>query len=156
MVANQTSIYYLVYTELALEILWVGNHIDHLKAKLVALNYNTLHCINVLLEVIAPEVVARLIASDLGIQYDESLNVLRDEVAWEYGVMIDSSQLFPRQPTCIVTMPSLSCVETKYGACFPSRLGRKVWCLLTEPAGRQSTLLARRAGGGRFKEMREV
>jgi hypothetical protein len=79
MFANQTSIYYLVHTELASEILWVGNHIDHLKAELVVLNY-TLHCINVLLEVV-DQVVARLITNDLGIQYDEPLNVLRDEAA---------------------------------------------------------------------------
>jgi hypothetical protein len=37
--ANQSSIYYLVHTELAPEILWVGDHIDHLKAKLATLNY---------------------------------------------------------------------------------------------------------------------
>jgi hypothetical protein len=48
------------------------------------LNCDTLpsHCIDVLSEVIAPEVVAHLIASDLGVQYDEAL---RDEAAWEYG-----------------------------------------------------------------------
>jgi hypothetical protein len=60
--------------------LWVGNHIDHLKAKLATLNHDTLHCIDVLLEVIASEVVAHLIASNFGIQYDEALNVLRDKV----------------------------------------------------------------------------
>jgi len=72
----------LVHTELAPEILWVGNHIEHLKAKLITLNYNTpsLHCVDVLSEVIAPEVVAHLIASDLGAQYDEA--------AWEYGGVI--------------------------------------------------------------------
>jgi hypothetical protein len=61
-------IYYLVHTELALEILWVG---EHLKAKLIALNCNTpsLHCVDVFSEVIVPEVVAHLIASDLRIQY---------------------------------------------------------------------------------------
>jgi len=67
---------------------YCGDHIDHLKAKPVALNYDTLHCVDVLS---APEVVAHLIVSDLGIQYDEALNVLRDEVAWEYGGMIDST-----------------------------------------------------------------
>jgi hypothetical protein len=73
--------------------LWVGDHIEHLKAKLIALNYNTLslHCVDVLSEVIAPEVVAHLIASDLGIQYDETLN---DEAAWEYGGMIDNTPDF--------------------------------------------------------------
>jgi len=74
--------------------LWVGDHINHLKAKLVALNYDTLHCVGVLSEVIAPEVVAYLIASDLGIQYHEALNVLRDEAAWEYGGIIDSTPDF--------------------------------------------------------------
>jgi hypothetical protein len=44
-----------------------------------------------LLEVIASEFVAHLIASDLGMQYDEVLNVLRDKAAWEYGVMIDNT-----------------------------------------------------------------
>jgi hypothetical protein len=56
MFVNQTSIYYLVYTELALEILWVGDHIDHLRVKLVALNYDTSSLYSVLSEVIAPEV----------------------------------------------------------------------------------------------------
>jgi hypothetical protein len=46
--ANQTSIYYLVHTKLAPEILWVDDHIDHLKAKLATLNYDTLYCIDVL------------------------------------------------------------------------------------------------------------
>jgi hypothetical protein len=91
MFANQTSICYLVHTELAAEILWVSDHIDHLKAKLATLNYDTLH---ELLEVIASEVVAHLIASDLGIQYDEPLNVLRDEAAWECGVMMDNTPDF--------------------------------------------------------------
>jgi hypothetical protein len=51
-------IYYLVYTELAPEILWVGDHIEHLNAKLIVLNYNTLslHYVGVLPEVIAHEV----------------------------------------------------------------------------------------------------
>ena len=49
--------------------MWVGGHIDHLKAKLVALDYGTLHCVDVLSGAIAPEVSAHLIASDLGIQY---------------------------------------------------------------------------------------
>jgi hypothetical protein len=39
------------------------------------LNYDSLHYIDVLLEVIASEFVAHLIASDLGIQYDEAMNV---------------------------------------------------------------------------------
>jgi hypothetical protein len=45
-------------------------------------------------EVIASEVVAHLIASDQGIQYDEALNVLKDETAWEYGGMIDNTKEF--------------------------------------------------------------
>jgi len=63
----------------------VDDHIDHLKAKLMALNCDTLlsHCIDVLSEVIAPEIVAHLIASDLGVQYDEALNVLRGGAAWD-------------------------------------------------------------------------
>jgi hypothetical protein len=89
-------IYFLVHTKLAPKILWVGDHIEHLNAKLIALNYNTpsLHCVDVLSEVIAPEVIAHLIASDLGIQYDEALNVLRDEAAWEYGGIIDNTPDF--------------------------------------------------------------
>jgi len=43
---------------------------------------------------VAPKVVAHLISSDLGIQYDEALNVLRDEAAWEYAGMIDSTPDF--------------------------------------------------------------
>jgi hypothetical protein len=59
---------YLVHTKLAPEVLWVGDHIEHLKAKLIALNCNTpsLHCVDVFSEVIVPEVVAHLI---LRIQY---------------------------------------------------------------------------------------
>jgi hypothetical protein len=45
-------------------------------------------------EVIAPEVVAHSTSSDLGIQYDEALNVLKDEAAWEYGAMIDNTPEF--------------------------------------------------------------
>jgi hypothetical protein len=37
---------------------------------------DTLHCIHVLSEVTAPEAVGHLIASYLGIQYDEALNLL--------------------------------------------------------------------------------
>jgi hypothetical protein len=47
--------------------------------------------IDVLSEAIAFEVVAHLIPSDPGIQYDEALNVLRDEAAWEYGGIIDNT-----------------------------------------------------------------
>ena len=63
--------------------MWVGDHIDHLKTELVAMNYGALpiHCIDVLSEVIDLEVVGGLIASNLGIQYDEALNVSRDEKA---------------------------------------------------------------------------
>jgi hypothetical protein len=80
--------------------LWVGDHIDHLKAKLIALTQNcdtipsSNQCIDVLSEVIAPEVVANLIANDLGVQYDEALNLLRDEAAWEYGGMVDNTPGF--------------------------------------------------------------
>jgi hypothetical protein len=38
-----------------------------------------------------------LIASDLGVKYDEALNVLRDEAAWEYGGMIDDTADFIRR-----------------------------------------------------------
>lgn len=38
----------------------------------------------------ADEVVTHLIATELGIQYVEALNVLTYEVAWEYGEMIDN------------------------------------------------------------------
>jgi hypothetical protein len=39
--------YWGVHTELAPEILWIGDHMERLKAKLLALNYNTadLHAI---------------------------------------------------------------------------------------------------------------
>ena len=88
-------IYYLAHTELAPAILWVGDHIEYLKAKLMTLNYNTPSpVVDVWSEVIAPEVVTHLIAGDLGIQYDEALNVLRDEAAWEYGGMIDNTPGF--------------------------------------------------------------
>jgi hypothetical protein len=51
----------------------MGDHMELLKAKLLALDYNTtdLHAV-----VIAPEVVTHLIAHDLGIVYDEALEVL--------------------------------------------------------------------------------
>ena len=52
------------------------------------------HYTNILSEVIAPGVVAHLIASNLGIQYDEALNVLRDEAAWEYGNMVNNTPDF--------------------------------------------------------------
>ena len=49
----------------------------------MALGYNapSPHCVDVLSEVIAPEVVTHLIASNLGIQYDKALNVLKHEAA---------------------------------------------------------------------------
>ena len=47
--------------------------------------------------VIAPEVVAHLIADDLGVHYDEALNVLRDEAAWEYGRMVDNTPDFVKK-----------------------------------------------------------
>jgi hypothetical protein len=73
---------------------WVGDHIEHLKAKLIALNYNTpsFHCVDVFSEVIVAEVVAHLITSDLRIPYDdEALNV---EAAWEYSGMKDNTPDF--------------------------------------------------------------
>ena len=44
-------------------------------------------------EIIAPE-VAHLIASDPEAEYDEALNVLRDEAAWECGRMVDNTPDF--------------------------------------------------------------
>jgi hypothetical protein len=55
----------------------------HLKNKLIALHHDTFYSVDVLSEVIAPEVITHLIASDLGIQYDEALDILKDETAWE-------------------------------------------------------------------------
>jgi hypothetical protein len=48
---------------------------------ILTLNYNTTDLHEVVAEVIAPEVVTHLIAYDLGIGYDEALEVLRDEIA---------------------------------------------------------------------------
>jgi hypothetical protein len=48
-------------------------------------------------EVIATQVVAHLITSDLGKEYDEALNVLRDEAAWEYGRMIYNTPDFMKK-----------------------------------------------------------
>ena len=45
-------------------------------------------------EVSAPEVVAHLVAGDLGVHYDEALNVLRNEAAWEYGRMVGNTPGF--------------------------------------------------------------
>jgi hypothetical protein len=45
-------------------------------------------------EVIAPEVVTHLIAHDLEIQYNEALEILRDETAWKYGGMVDNTPNF--------------------------------------------------------------
>jgi hypothetical protein len=73
------------------EILWIGDHIDRLKAELLALNYNTADLHEVVAEVIAPEVVTHLVAHDLGIGCDEAQEVFRDETAWNYGRMIDNS-----------------------------------------------------------------
>jgi len=83
--------YWGVHTELALEILWIDDHIERLKAKFLTLNYNTTDLHTVVAEVITPEVVTHLVAHDLGIGYDEALEVLRDETAWNYGGMIDNS-----------------------------------------------------------------
>jgi hypothetical protein len=57
------------------------------------LNHNTTDLHAVVAEAIAPEVATHLIAHDLGIGYDEALEVLRDETAWNYGRMIDNSAL---------------------------------------------------------------
>jgi hypothetical protein len=77
--------------KVAPEILWIGDHMEHLKAKLE-------HYIMILLftvsGVFAPEAVTRLIANDLGIQYDEALDVLNDEAAWESGGMVDNTPDF--------------------------------------------------------------
>jgi hypothetical protein len=83
--------YWGVYIELAPEILWIGDYMERLKAKLLALNYNATDLHAVVAEVIAPEVVTHLIAHDLGIGYDEALEVLRDETAWNYGRIIGNS-----------------------------------------------------------------
>jgi hypothetical protein len=64
---------------------------ERLKAKLLALNYNTTDLHEVVAEAIAPEVVTHLIAHDRGIGYDEALKVLRDETAWNCGRTIDNS-----------------------------------------------------------------
>ena len=73
-----------VHIELAPEILWIGDHMERL-------NYNTSDLHAVAAEVIAPEVVTHLVAHDLGIGYDEALEVLRDETAWNYGRMTYNS-----------------------------------------------------------------
>jgi hypothetical protein len=39
-----------------------------------------------------------LVANDLGIQYDEALDILRDDVAWEYGGMIDNTPVYKGEP----------------------------------------------------------
>jgi hypothetical protein len=42
----------------------------------------------------APKVIAHLIASDLGIQYDEALDISKDETVWEYGGVVFIYLLF--------------------------------------------------------------
>jgi hypothetical protein len=54
--------YWGVHTELAPEILWAGDHIERLKAKLLALNYNTTDLHAIVTEVIVTEVVTHPIA----------------------------------------------------------------------------------------------
>jgi len=80
-----TKLYYhLVHTELTPEILWIGDHREHLKSKLVVLHHGMAYSVDVLSEVIVLEVITHLIASDLGIQYGEALGILKDETAWKY------------------------------------------------------------------------
>jgi hypothetical protein len=83
--------YWKVHTELPPEILWIGDHMERLKTNLAAINYNTTDLHALVAEVIAPEVVTHLIAHDLGIEYDEALEILRNETAWNYGGMIDNT-----------------------------------------------------------------
>jgi hypothetical protein len=65
------------------EIVWIGDHREPLKSKLVAPHYDPLHSVDVLSIVIVPKVIiTHLIASDLGIQYDEALGSLGDETTW--------------------------------------------------------------------------
>jgi hypothetical protein len=85
--------YWKVHTELSLEILWIGDHMERLKTKLVAISYNTTGLHALVAEVIAPGVVTHLIAHDLGIEYDEALEILRNETAWKCG-MIDNTPTF--------------------------------------------------------------
>ena len=84
--------YWGVHAELAPEILWIGDHIwNDLKAKLLALSYNTTDLHAVVAELIALEVFTHLIAHDLGIGHDEALEVLRDEIVWNYGGTTDNN-----------------------------------------------------------------
>jgi len=62
-----------------------------LKTKLAASIYNSTDVHALVAEVIAPGVVTHLVAHDLGIQYDEALEILRDETVWRYGGMIDDN-----------------------------------------------------------------
>jgi len=63
------------------KILWIGDCRERLKGILVALHCDTLHFVGVLPEVL--KVITYLIASDLGIQYDEALGNLIGETASE-------------------------------------------------------------------------
>jgi hypothetical protein len=72
-----------VHTELSPEILSIGDHMERLKTKLAAINYNTTDLHALVAEVIAPEVVTHLIAHDLEVECDEALKILRDETAWD-------------------------------------------------------------------------
>jgi hypothetical protein len=83
--------YWGVHTEFSPEILWIGDHMEQLKTKLAVINYNTTNLHAQVAEVNVPEVVTHLIAHDLEIQYDEALEVLRDETVWKYGDMIDGN-----------------------------------------------------------------
>jgi len=80
-----TKLYHLVHTELTPEISWIGGHKEHLRSKFAALHHDTFHSVDVLSEVIAPEVITHLIASDPGIQYNEALDILKDETALNYA-----------------------------------------------------------------------
>jgi hypothetical protein len=50
-----TKLYYFVHTKLTPEILWISDNREHLESKLVALHYDAFYPIDVLPEVIAPE-----------------------------------------------------------------------------------------------------
>jgi hypothetical protein len=86
--------YWRVHTELSPEILSIDDHMERLKIKLAAINYNTTDLHALVAEVIAPKVVTHLIAHDFGVECDEALEILRDETAWMYGGMIGKTPNF--------------------------------------------------------------
>jgi hypothetical protein len=76
---------YIVHTELAPELPWIGNH---LKFKLVALHYGTLHY------VYNPRSRCASDCKRSRTKYDKTLDILRDEAAWEYGGTIGDPSEF--------------------------------------------------------------